>query len=147
MDNILIVIGNKERAELFEANRASSKLIKIDCIENPNARKKEQDLVTDAPGRVMKDNGTGSRSVGIEGGAVEQSLHSYAGDILSHVQNLQVQNQDKKVMLVSEPGFLGILKKHFKTAKVDVLKTIPKELNHLDERGLFLKLRDNIRYF
>lgn len=146
MEKFLIIIGNKKETNLFVVHRSLAKMDRIDNIQNPDARKKEQDLVSDSPGRVSKGSGLGSRSTGSEGGAVEHSLGVYASNILDHVQKKRSENQDLKILLVSEPGFLGVLKKHFKTANIEISKTIAKKLNHLDENSIFSKIKEDLKY-
>ena len=146
MNKILIIIGNKKETNLFVVDKGLSKMVRIDSIHNPDARKKEKDLVSDAPGRVTKGVGLGSRSTGSEGGALDHSLEQYASNILDHVQKKLSEDQDLKTLMVSEPGFLGVLKKHFKTANIEISKTIPKELIHLDEKSIFSKLKEDMKY-
>jgi protein required for attachment to host cells len=145
MNQNLIIIGNKEATNLFTLNKSHSKLVKIDSIENPDARKKEKDLVTDSPGRVQKGNRSGSRSVGMENKAIEHSLDQYSSKVSKLVAKKQGQIDKPNILLVSEPGFLGQLKRHFKIAKVDIAKTIPKELNHLDEKSIFSRIKEDLK--
>ena len=90
MNKILIVVGNKEKTSLFSVNKAVSEMVKLEDIENPDAKKRERDLVSDSSGRIAKDNGLGSRKLGSGGGALEHSLDLYVGNILNHVQNIQL---------------------------------------------------------
>jgi protein required for attachment to host cells len=146
MNQILIIIGNKKETNLFVVNNAHSEMVKVESIKNSDARKREKDLVSDSPGRVVKGNGLGSRSTGIENGAVEHSLEQYADNILECVEKNRTQENNSKILLISEPGFLGLLKKHFKTANITISKTISKELIHLDEKNIFSKIKEDIKY-
>ena len=59
-----VVVADQSRARIFTVDDAHGPLLQVDELEHPEARKREQELMSDRPGRSFDSAGQGRHAMG-----------------------------------------------------------------------------------
>ena len=139
----LVTVAQRAKARFFRLEGRSEPLEEIQDLVHPAARLHEGDLVTDSPGREHERMGPQSRAMRPERSAKEHEAETFAMEVADALAKLQQEKGVHRVVLVAEPGFLGLLRQKLDppTAKL-VDGELDKELTDLDADALKERLRD-----
>ena len=113
MTNIWVIAGNSSHATIFEAASPMAPLVELETMENPEARAKQMDLVSDRPGRTFDSFGAGRHAKAVEVDPKEQLQIRFAKSIAERLERGRQQGAYERLMLVAAPGFLGLLRASF----------------------------------
>jgi protein required for attachment to host cells len=137
-----IVVADQARARFCGGETLAAPLHLIEEISDPKARMRDRDFTSDKPGRAFNP---GAASAGRSGAARrsstggEKEAHRHEAELLAHrvADALNVTSKShalEHVILVVEPGFLGLLRgalpKEFESLRVT---SVPKDLSHESE--------------
>ncbi|NPU91618.1 MAG: host attachment protein [Gammaproteobacteria bacterium] len=109
MGSYIVLAADQARARLFKSEKREGALLEITGMANPEARLREQDLVSDASGGNPHDIGN------------HDSAHQHVAEVFAKQvgqaleQALQAHKPDRIYVLAS-PSFLGLLRPHWSTA-------------------------------
>lgn len=123
MSKIWIVSANSSKATLFTADTPIAPLAELTTFENPDARIKQKDLVSDRPGRSFDSHGEGRHAMEVKVDPKEQELIRFAKSIADWLEQERVKNAFERLILVAAPAFLGLLRAHL-SAPLDTLVTL-----------------------
>ncbi len=146
MSSSLLVVGNKSETKIFLARKDQKHLELMELVKNNKGRKKEGELTSDRAGESVRNSG-GSTHKGAmtkEVSAHEHAVEKYVSGVVNKIFHLHNENAKLKIMLVAEPGFQGILKKSLDRKKLEVFKSINKELVHISDDDIYKTLAEEI---
>lgn len=108
MKAYLVLIADQARARLFIATNPTAALTEIQDWANPQARLKEQDLVSDASGGNPHD-------VGHHGKVHAHFADEFAKGVCRALSIAVKEHKPERILVAAPPHFLGILRKHMDT--------------------------------
>lgn len=109
--NIGVIVCNHSRARLFKAN-ALSLVSELSDQVNPAARLRDQDLVTDGPGKY-RGGGSGGQGHAEDPRTSprEKAAEHFARDIAASIDEAVTSHKLDKLYIVAEPDMLGLVRK------------------------------------
>ncbi len=111
----LVLVADHARVRLFAVPVPGAPLQEIEDLVNPSARQHEGDIVSDRSGHLDKGQHGGS-SAGSEDGAKKHQADQFAKRAGDRLTALLATGAYRRICLVAEPGFLGLLRPHLSTA-------------------------------
>jgi protein required for attachment to host cells len=112
----LVVAADSVRARLFHAGTPDAALREIDALVNPEARMHEHDLVEDSAGRRGTRPTQGKRSAFGGQTAKRHRAEEFAAEVCEHAARDLRETGAKRLYLVAEPEFLGLLRQRMPAA-------------------------------
>jgi protein required for attachment to host cells len=133
-----ILIADASGARIFSTDGPEAPLRRVREISNPSGRARNQDLVSDQPGRAFEGGGTATRS------AMEPRTtpHNNAADTFAaELAKLLDAEAGKKsfssLAIVAPPHLLGTLRARLSRQVRQLLRaTLDRDLAHVAERDL-----------
>jgi protein required for attachment to host cells len=144
MAPIWIVTASNARTRIFEASTPRGPLTEVKDLAHPEARLREQDLVTDDEG-MGRDRGSQGGRHGVSGSpASEQSAQAFARESASCLEQALRDDCFGHLLLCAEPRHLGRLRKALPQSVSDRIVTeIDKDYTGIDDpRELLQRLPD-----
>lgn len=146
MSNAWILVANRSNARLFTNNGSHKSLSLVDDFYHSTGRHREQDLNSDKPGRLTGSSGQSRHGVGEGHSATEHEAESFARELAQRLNQGRTANDYSRLVLVAEPGFLGLLKAALDDQTVKLLSdTIPKDLVHMQDADIPAVVLEHIR--
>lgn len=105
MNVYLILVADQARARLFKSVGRASALTEIQGLVDPQARLREQDLVSDASGGNPHD-------IGHHGEAHAHMADDFAKVVCQTLDNALKEHKSARILVAAPPHFLGALRKH-----------------------------------
>ncbi|XDD51056.1 host attachment protein [Leptospira sp. WS92.C1] len=143
MKNKWVVVANRSEAKIYEYKGSRNGLELLESIENPKGRMKNRELSLHSAGprksskaqRIAFD----TESVQEPKRRVAESFASQIGDLISRGRK---SNRFLSLVLVSEPGFLGLLlDKLDRKSQTMIFHKMSKDITTVDNRGILSHLR------
>jgi protein required for attachment to host cells len=94
---------------------------------NPEDRLREQDLVSDQPGRVKDRGRIGNYALGERGTAREEATLRFARQLCGELETGRVAHRFERIHISAAPDFLGLLRQ---TMSPETRKLVATEINH-----------------
>ena len=130
MENFCMVVANSAEARFYTGPSPVGTLTEVGQLTNETARKKEQDLVTDKPGR-MRDDGQGRSAM--ERDVMEEEVSAFARQVSDYLDKSRAEGKFGTLSIVAEPRFLGHLRKQLQDATSEiVLEEVAKNVDTKD---------------
>jgi protein required for attachment to host cells len=129
-----IVAADSSRARVLQV-AGRERLFEIDTFLNPDARRDDRELTTDAHPRFRGTAGPGSDRQ--ETSAQEHATELFAKHVGDYLDKARTEHRYDELVIVAPPKFLGALRSELgkETAKL-VVDELPKDLSWLNEREL-----------
>jgi protein required for attachment to host cells len=137
MNTTWILTANRSGATLFEGDGKGNAIHRLQDIPHPKGRLQNKDIDTDKPGRAFDSLGQGRHSVSTQREPTEEVAMQFARILAELLNKGRTSNAYDRLVLVAEPGFLGILRAALDshTAAL-VVKTVHKDLPEVEEKEL-----------
>ncbi len=137
MNTTWVVVAGRSGARLFQNYPPGQKVRLIEKIDHPAGHLKDHDIYTDRPGRSFDSNGQGRHGMQRTETATEHEAARFAKDLGEMLNKGRVDNTFNNLILVAEPGFLGMLRGALdsKSARL-VSKTLDKNLTQTPARDM-----------
>ena len=113
MADIWVLSANGSKASIYTAESPTAPLLELQILDNPNARAKQMDLVTDRPGRTFDSAGAGRHAKAVEVEAKKQEQVRFAKALSDRLELGRTDNAFERLVLVASPAFLGLLRANF----------------------------------
>jgi len=124
-----ILVANQSEARLLEYRGPHEEMKLLREIPHPQGRLKEQDLVSDRPGKEQRGSMKATHTYDPPVSAEEHETEVFAKHLADFLEKERAQNDFDNLALVAAPRFLGILRKSFsKSLDQKVSRAIPKDL-------------------
>jgi protein required for attachment to host cells len=121
VSTIRIVVANAGLARMFRATRPSHRLVELDSLSNGDARLHARDLVSDRSGR-MSQQGRGAGDTYSPRQTLEtQVAEAFARRVCTHLSEQQASGAMRRLYLLAEPRFLGLLRPHIKPGLREII--------------------------
>lgn len=137
MEKFWMLVASRTKARIFEAHSVNEPLILRAEFDNPEGYLKEQDLVSDKPGRVL-NRATGQRSAyEPKMGHYEHDIDQFARFLADEIERGAYTNSYDGLVVAALPELLGRIRGYLGTHTTRKLRrTVAKELITEDARGL-----------
>lgn len=113
MSKIWILAANSSNATLFTADSPMAPLVELAAFDNPDARVKQMDLISDRPGRSFDSHGEGRHAMEVKVDPKEQEQIRFAKLITERLEQGRIENAFERLILIAAPMFLGLLRANF----------------------------------
>lgn len=124
-----VVVANDSAAEIYARRGNEETLEKVLTLRNDESRERPRNLGSDRPGRSFDSHGEGRHALTRETGPKEQASLRFAKGVAQHIADSLTQQKINKYILISAPGFLGLLRKALsKLSSPDPSMTIDKDI-------------------
>lgn len=128
MEKTWIVVAESTRARIFFAKNRVQPLEELHSFSFPEARLRDQDIVTDRPGRTH-ESANDSRSAMEAPDIRGQQQHEFAQEICNYLEQARNKQKFGALVLVAPPTFLGALREEMNDQLGKLVnKTIKKNL-------------------
>ena len=106
-----VLVSNAAEARLFKNEGCNTGLHLVQDWQHPDSRKHQDELVTDAGGRVQQSFAAGARP-GIEWqtSPKEAEMQHFANELATYLGAARKQNAFQHLVLVASPHILGLLR-------------------------------------
>ena len=106
-----VLVSNAAEARLFKSEGCNTGLHLVQDWQHPDSRKHQDELVTDAGGRVQQSLAAGARP-GIEWqtSPKEAEMLHFASELATYLSAARKQNAFQHLVLVASPHILGLLR-------------------------------------
>lgn len=109
MNSTWVLVADRGHARFFSVDKPASPLTEEDTLIHDQSRLREQHLISDSPGASSGVAGMGRHPMTKENEARNQEAISFAKEISTRLDSAH-QNGLRKLYLISDPGFLGVLR-------------------------------------
>lgn len=124
----IVVVGGKF-ADIYYLRTPMADLEHVRQIANPDARLKEQDLVTDQPGRTFDISGKGRHRIEPKSSRKRQAESRFASEIAEQISRASDAREFSTFSIVAPPRILGELRAAIKAPlRAHIACEIPKDL-------------------
>lgn len=124
-----VVTAESSRARIFTVENRISPLHEVEDISHAEGREREQDIISDRPGRAFDSAGEGRHAMERQVDPKRHEAELFAKRIDERLELARAKGEFEQLVLIAAPEFLGILRKHLSddTEKL-VSRTIDKNL-------------------
>ena len=146
MTRTLVVVADRTTARLFVQAGTRGSLEPAGELDNPDGRKLSQEIDTDRPGRVASRSGGPPHALERHEPAHERAAADFARKIARHLEQARNDHVFDDVLLVAEPGFLGMLRGALDSVTAKHLRgSIAHDLSHVTAADLRARLEELLR--
>jgi len=125
MSHYIVLVADEARARFFMTQSRTGALTEIDALVNPDARLREQDLVSDSRGGNPHD-------IGNHGEVHARIADSFAKQVGQSLGKAVAKYRPDSIHVAAAPRFLGMLRKHWSDGiQSDITQELPKDLTQL----------------
>ncbi len=118
-----VVAADASRARVFVAEKRTGPLVEMQDLVHPESRLKEQELVSDSPGRGRMPRGGRGHSMGHEHDAVENEVDRFAREIAAVLARGRESKQFRRLHVLAGPRLLGLLRRHVDAQTLAMMTT------------------------
>ncbi len=136
MPKVWVVVADEAKARILSTSKSTEPLVEINSLLSPEAHDREQDLVSDKPGRGGNGSGEGRH-------AMDEKTHKeqYALRFAKQLSDLLEKNQQSKsymkLIIVAAPRFLGLLRKELSKGVNELVSLeINKDLTMMESQDI-----------
>lgn len=105
-----VVVASAERADIYSRQKRYSQLEPVQRFDEPRARLKEQDLVSDTPGRAFDSGGQGRHAMEPDHSGKDHLRESFVQRIVENLESARGANRFQQLIIVAAPAMLGALR-------------------------------------
>lgn len=108
-DTTLVAVAQRAKARFF-LHVPGGGFDEVTDLVHPESRAHGRDLASDRPGRVHESHGPGRSAMAQEETPKEREASTFAREIAEAIRSRRNANEFDRLVLVAEPGFLGMLR-------------------------------------
>ncbi|EMJ91895.1 host attachment protein [Leptospira alstonii] len=143
MKNKWVVVANRSEAKIFEYKGSRKGLELLESIENPKGRMKNRELILGSSGRGKHEK---AQRTAFDTESVQEPkrrvAESFAGQISDVISQGRKSNRFLSLVLISEPGFLGmLLDKMDRKSQSMIFHKMGKDIPTMNNRAILSHLR------
>jgi len=128
-NTIWVVVAGAAHVDIYTCERLGGHLSAIETYSRPDARLREQELVSDSPGRSFDSGGQGRHSMEDKTSAKRHLMTQFAKNIGRRIESARVADEFDQLVIVAGPRFLGEVRQALSgPCKKLVIKEIVKDL-------------------
>lgn len=143
METTWIILADRSGARIFAHAGRGTGLKSVEDIAHPEGRLRNRDIDASEPGRSFDSMGHHRHAMSPEQSATERETERFAKLLAQHLEQGRTQHRFQKLVLVAEPGLLGILREKLEPAtRALVSGSLARDLMHMPEQDLPAHLAD-----
>jgi protein required for attachment to host cells len=124
-----VVVAAASRADIYSRQKRFSDLEIVQSLTEPDARAKESDLTSDAPGSTFDSGGQGRHSMEPKRTGKQHLRDTFARQVADAIESGHQGDRFRHLVLVAAPAMLGELRRHLsKTTLSQVVRTVDKNV-------------------
>lgn len=136
-----VVVVDAGRAEIYSREKRFSELEPVQTLDEPDARTRERDLKTDAPGRAFNSHGTGRHAMEPDQSPKARLREAFAERIAAELEAGRIANQYRHLAIVATPDMLGALRGELSRATQQLVsREIAKKMTGLGPAAIAAEL-------
>ena len=138
MQNTWIVVADEHRVRIFEVEGKHNNFHEVDDFINPEARMREQDLITDAKGRYF---GKGERFIAHTAepnvSSTQHTTDAFSKEIGQYLKKARSEHRYNKLRVIAFPKFLGMLRKNLDKETQRIIEDeVAKDISNFKSRDI-----------
>jgi protein required for attachment to host cells len=127
-----VIVAHRGGARFFSYLGRGKGLERIREVQHPEGRLKSGEIDSDAPGVGRDRKGPARHPMGHEESASERVASNWARELAHALGKARVEGELDRVVLVAEPGFLGLLRGALDGPTGALVRdTVGKDLGHV----------------
>lgn len=143
MTTTMIIVAHRAGARLLTQAGPGKPLRVLRELRHPEGRRMNREIDSDRPGRVHDRMGPARHAMAKEEPPHERAAADFAREVAAIVEQARNDHLFDDVVLVAEPGFLGMLRDALDPVTAEVVRgTVHKDLAAVDTRDLAGYLTD-----
>ena len=127
-----VVVADQSKARIFTVDDPHGPLLEVDQLQHPEGREHERDLTSDLPGRAFDSKGHARHAMGTSVEPGQQEAIRFAKQIADHVHAAHNEGRCDRLLLVSGPTLLGLLRDNLKSIPGLQVSELEKNLGQYD---------------
>ncbi|MDZ7789900.1 MAG: host attachment protein [Xanthomonadales bacterium] len=136
MSDCWVVVADSSRVRLFQKGEGQS-LEEFDVMLNPDARLREQDLVSDEPGRGLNRARSGRFSMADAENHREHAEKTMAMELARRLRQARLDGSVSRLHVLAAPRFLGQLRNCLDDETHDLMRSeTAKNVSRLDAAAI-----------
>lgn len=140
MGKCWVIAADSTRVRLFRKAEGQA-LEEFDVMLNPDARLREQDLVSDEPGRGLNRSRSGRFSMAEAESHREHAEKRMAGELAERLRQARLDGSLDRLHILSAPHFLGQLRNSLDSETRGLIRSeTDKNVSRLDAAGIRAQL-------
>lgn len=137
MSKVWILVANRSHARLFENTGIGQGITLIKDVSHQEGRLKNQDINADKPGRSFDSRGKGRHALSKHVSPTEHETEQFAKELAVLLNEGRDSSACEKIILVAEPGFLGVLKNKLSDPVLKKITAfVKKDLANVQDRDI-----------
>jgi protein required for attachment to host cells len=143
-----VVVADSAQARLFSVTGPMGPLEELETLAHPEGRMREQDLVSDLPGRTFDSAGEGRHGKEVPVRPKQQEAIRFAEKVAERLETGRKNLEFGSLIIVAAPAFLGLLRDKL-TPQLRALVTLEmnKNLVRQDAREIRALLPERLPLF
>ncbi len=139
-----VVVADQSKARIFTVDDPRGPLLQVDELEHPEARKREQELISDRPGRSFDSAGQGRHAMGTSVEPKKEEAVRFAKQVADYLQAAHHEGRFNRLLLVAGPPLLGLLRDKLKSLSGANISEIDKNLGQYEAPEIRSHLPDRL---
>ncbi|MEH6456531.1 MAG: host attachment protein [Cocleimonas sp.] len=137
MSKIWVVVADEAKARILSTSKSTEPLVEIQSFSSPEAHDREQDLVSDKPGKGSNGSGEGKHAMDEKHTHKEQYALHFAKELGNLLEKNQQSKTYVKLIIVAAPRFLGLLRKELSKGVNELVSLeIDKDLTMMEPQAI-----------
>jgi protein required for attachment to host cells len=137
MSKIWVVVAESSRARILAVENRVSPLREVEDLMHPEARVKEQNLISDRPGRMLNSSTEGQHLFEEPTDPRQHEARIFAKRVADRLDQARVKGECGQIVLIAAPEFLGMLRQELNSQTMKLVgKTLDKNLIHKTEQEI-----------
>ena len=137
MSKIWVVVADEAKARILSTSKSTEPLVEIQSFSSPEAYDREQDLVSDKPGKGSNGSGEGKHAMDEKHTHKEQYALRFAKELGNLLEKNQQSKTYVKLIIVAAPRFLGLLRKELSKGVNELVSLeIDKDLTMMEPQAI-----------
>jgi len=137
MSKTWIVVADEAKARILSTNKSTEPLIEIHSISSFESQSREQDLVTDKPGRNNSGSAERKHAMNEKTTHKEQYALLFAKKLSDLLEENQLSKTYANLIIVAAPHFLGLLRKELSKGVNELVSLeIDKDLTMMESQDI-----------
>lgn len=109
-EQIRVLVADSGHARVFAADTPLGELDEIEGFVNPELPRRDQDVLTDKPGRAYDSAGKGRHAMELKTSPKANAQHHFADMLAGQLEQARAEGRFERLALVAEATMLGALR-------------------------------------
>ncbi len=131
-----IVVANSSLAKIFHAEKVGV-LTQVECIDHPEGRLKNSDMVSDKPGCTHERGLPGRSAIEVQTSPKRHEAELFAKRISEYLEASREQGLFARLFVAASPTFLGLLRQAMSPGTSQLIAgEVDKDVTHMKPKEI-----------